>query len=234
MSRFSQRSLQKEQMDDLECSGEVLEQTLRELKTINRWLGGNQVTTLGLDQVVEDFPQPDYSICDVGCGGGDMLRIIHEWAKERKHKVRLTGLDANPNIIELAKKRLGDLSGIQWDVQNVFSEEFRNSKTDILTCTLFTHHFTDDELVSLLKSFQQKANLGIVINDLHRNPIAYFSIRFLTSLFSKSTMVRNDGPISVLRAFSRKDWERILSNAGTSNYRLSWHWAFRWQLVILK
>ncbi len=219
-------------MDDLECSGEVLEQTLRELKTINRWLGGNQVTTLGLDQVVKNFPQPAYSICDVGCGGGDMLRIIHDWAKKRMHKVRLTGLDANPNIIELAKNRLGDLSEIQWEVQNVFSEEFRKSKTDILTCTLFTHHFTDEELVSLLKSFQQKANLGIVINDLHRNPIAYYSIRFLTSLFSKSPMVRNDGPISVLRAFSRKDWEKILSDAGISKYQLSWHWAFRWQLVI--
>lgn len=232
MNRFSQRSTQKELMDDLECSGEVLEQTLRELKTINRWLGGNEVTTDGLDQLVRDFPQPSYSICDVGCGGGDMLRIMQNWAKSRKISVKLTGVDANPNIIELAKTRLNDLNGIEWEVQNVFSQQFQQSKTDILTCTLFTHHFTDEELVSLFRAFRQKINLGIIINDLHRNPIAYYSIRLLTSLFSKSPMVKNDGPISVLRAFSRNDWERILAKAEIKTYRISWHWAFRWQLIV--
>jgi 2-polyprenyl-3-methyl-5-hydroxy-6-metoxy-1,4-benzoquinol methylase len=232
MNRFSQRSTQKELMDDLECSGEVLEQTLRELKTINRWLGGNEVTTDGLDQLVRDFPKPSYSICDVGCGGGDMLRIMQDWAKSRKIAVKLTGVDANPNIIELAKTRLNDLKEIEWEVQNVFSQQFQQSKTDILTCTLFTHHFTDEELVSLFRAFRQKINLGIIINDLHRNPIAYYSIRLLTSLFSKSPMVKNDGPISVLRAFSRKDWERILAKAEIKNYRISWHWAFRWQLIV--
>lgn len=232
MSIFSQRSYQKEIMDDLEYSGPVLEQTLRELKTINRWLGGNYVTTNGLDRLVKDFPQSSYSICDVGCGGGDMLRIMHEWAKRRNHKVNLTGVDANPNTIELAKVRLADLNGIDWEVQNVFSEEFQKGKTDVLTCTLFTHHFTDEELVSLFTAFRKKAKLGIIINDLHRNPIAYYSIRLLTRLFSKSPMVQHDGPLSVLRAFSRKDWEQILAMAGIKSYRISWHWAFRWQLII--
>jgi len=46
MSQFAQRSREKEIMDDLDCSGPVLEQTLRELKTINRWLGGNGVTNI--------------------------------------------------------------------------------------------------------------------------------------------------------------------------------------------
>lgn len=220
-------------MDDLEYSGPVLEQTLRELKTINRWLGGNHVTTNGLDRLVRDFPQSSYSICDVGCGGGDMLRVMHNWAKSRKLKVKLTGVDANPNTIELAKKRLADLEGIDWEIQNVFSEEFQKGKTDMLTCTLFTHHFTDEELVTLFRSFRKKAKLGIIINDLHRNPVAYYSIRLLTRLFSKSPMVQHDGPLSVLRAFSKKDWERILSLADIKNYRISWHWAFRWQVSIL-
>ncbi|MCR9083850.1 MAG: SAM-dependent methyltransferase, partial [Cyclobacteriaceae bacterium] len=51
MIDFTQRSTQKEWMDDLECEGEVLEQTLKELKTINRWLGGNHVTTDGIQKL---------------------------------------------------------------------------------------------------------------------------------------------------------------------------------------
>jgi hypothetical protein len=104
---------------------------------------------------------------------------------------------------------------------------------DITTCTLFTHHFTDSELVQLLKGLKTKSNLAIIINDLHRNPIAYHSIKLLTKLFSKSPMVQNDGPLSVLRAFARADWERIFEEADIRDFQLSWHWAFRWQVIIL-
>jgi hypothetical protein len=104
---------------------------------------------------------------------------------------------------------------------------------DVCTCTLFTHHFTDSELVQLLKGLKLKSNLGIVVNDLHRNPIAYHSIKILTKLFSKSPMVQNDGPLSVLRAFSKADWERVLDEAGIKDFQLTWHWAVRWQVLII-
>lgn len=233
MSLFSQRSQQKELMDDLDCSGEVLEQTLKELKTINKWLGGNTVTTKGLAKIFKLHPQPSYDIADVGCGGGDMIRVMDDWAIKSKKKVNFTGIDANRNIIDLASVRLADKAPIRWLVQNVFSKEFIEGKVDVLTCTLFTHHFTDGELVDLLTAFRQKARLGIVINDLHRHPLAYYSIKWLTKLFSNSRMVQNDAPLSVLRSFSRADWERILDEANIKNYTIRWFWAFRWQLVII-
>ena len=196
-------------------------------------LGGNQVTTGGLKQIFNAHPQEEYSIADIGCGGGDMIRVMHDWALYRQKKVNFEGIDANPNIIELARMRLGDLDNVTLTVQNIFAPEFLLSKVDVCTCTLFTHHFTDLELVQLLKGLKSKSNLGIVINDLHRNPIAYHSIKLLTKLFSKSPMVQNDGPLSVLRAFSRADWKRILDEAGIKDFQLTWHWAFRWQVLIL-
>jgi hypothetical protein len=162
-----------------------------------------------------------------------MMRVMHDWARRKQIKTHFEGIDANPNIIELAKIRLADLKNITLTVQNIFSPEFLSSKVDVCTCTLFTHHFTDSELVQLLKGLKSKSKLGIVINDLHRNPIAYRSIKLLTKLFSKSPMVQNDGPLSVLRAFSRADWERILDQAGMKDFQLTWHWAFRWQVLII-
>jgi 2-polyprenyl-3-methyl-5-hydroxy-6-metoxy-1,4-benzoquinol methylase len=233
MNRFGQRSDQKELMDDLECSGEVLKQTLRELKTINRWLGGNQVTTSGLRKIFKARPQESYAIADIGCGGGDMLRMMDDWAKKEGIRVNFMGVDANPHIIQLARERLHDLPQIELLSQNVFDPNFEVEKVDIVTCTLFTHHFTDYELVDLLKSIGKKACLGVVINDLHRHPFAYHSIRILTRMFSKSQMVQHDAKLSVLRSFSRTDWERILGLAGIVNFRITWNWAFRWQVVIL-
>jgi ubiquinone/menaquinone biosynthesis C-methylase UbiE len=233
MSKFAKRSVEKELMDDLECSGEVLEQTLRELKTINRWLGGNHVTTNGLAKIMKRHPKEVYQIADIGCGGGDMVQVMSRWAKSRHQRVDFTGIDANKNIIDLARVRLKEVSNVRWQVQNVFDPEFLLEKTDIITCTLFTHHFTDQELSGLIQAFRRRASIGIVINDLHRHWFAYHSIHVLTGLFSKSPMVRNDASLSVLRSFRRSDLERILADAGIKTYEIRWFWAFRWQVLIL-
>ncbi|PZX54608.1 methyltransferase family protein [Algoriphagus ratkowskyi] len=233
MSKFAKRSEEKELMDDLNCSGEELNQTLRELKTINRWLGGNYVTTSGLEKIFKRYPQESYAVADIGCGGGDMIRVMHDWAKRQKKEVNFTGIDANRNIIDLAAVRLADLPKVAWRAQNVFDTGFSSEKVDISTCTLFTHHFTDGELVNLLQSLREKSRLGIVINDLHRHPLAYYSIKWLTGVFSKSKMVQNDAALSVLRSFSRSDWERIAKAAQLDHVEVSWHWAFRWRVIII-
>lgn len=232
MNLFAQRSTEKEWMDDLDCSGEVLQQTLRELKTINHWLGGNHVTTHGLDQLVRDFPQKEYTVADIGCGGGDMIAVMDQWAKKKKICAKFIGVDANRNIIELARVRQNDLSSVRWEVQNVFDESFSSEKVDIVTCTLFTHHFTDGELKDLFVALRRKANLGIVVNDLHRHPLAYYSIKWLTWAFSRSPMVQNDASLSVLRSFRRNDWQRIFAAAGITAFQIRWFWAFRWQICI--
>lgn len=80
----------------------------------------------------------------------------------------------------------------------------------------------------------KQVNLGIVINDLHRHPFAYHSIKILTRLFSKSSMVKYDAPLSVQRAFTKKELVRLMENAGIEHYKIKWKWAFRWQIVIMK
>jgi hypothetical protein len=97
---------------------------------------------------------------------------------------------------------------------------------------LFTHHFTDEELVQLFQGLKQKVRLAIVINDLHRHPLAYYSIKWLTGWFSKSPMVKNDAALSVLRSFRRNDWESIFQQAGLTEYSIRWRWAFRWQICV--
>ena len=232
MSRFDQRSREKEIMDDLDCSGPVLEQTLRELKTINRLLGGNGVTNRGLSQVVQRFPQDQYSLVDLGCGGGDMIAVMQTWASKKNIPIRFIGADANANTIALAKERQKALSDVHWQVANVFDSTFLEDQVDIATCTLFTHHFTDEELVQLFQGLKQKVRLAIVINDLHRHPLAYYSIKWLTRWFSKSPMVQNDAALSVLRSFKRRDWKSIFEEAGLGKVEIRWCWAFRWQICV--
>lgn len=231
MGKFSKRSNQKEIMDDLATGGKLMEVTLKELKIINKVLGGNHVTTSSLKQIMNKYPQKSYAIADIGCGGGDMIKVMANWANRKKISCRFTGIDANPNIIKIAKSNLSDIPNITFQTQNVFDESFLKEKVDIVTCTLFTHHFTDKELLLLLSSFRKKAKLGVVINDLHRHPIAYYSIKILTSLFSNSAMVKNDGPLSVLRSFKKSELANILKSSGIPDFEIKWKWAFRWRVT---
>ena len=230
---FKKRSEKTETMDDLAFGGEEMNVTLEELQTINKWLGGNSVTFTGLNSLVSDCETP-LSIADIGCGRGDKLKLMVQWSQARGFKTHFTGIDANPFIIDFARKNTDAYPEITYHCLNIFSDDFQKQKFDIICCTLFTHHFNNKELVTLLKRLQKQTKFGIVINDLHRHWLAYYSIKFITALFSNSNMIKNDAPISVLRSFTRNDWLEILSQAGIQNYSLSWKWAFRWQLIIKK
>jgi 2-polyprenyl-3-methyl-5-hydroxy-6-metoxy-1,4-benzoquinol methylase len=234
MTSFARRSYQKEFIDDLNCDGEELRQTLRELKTINKLLGGNHVTTNGIDKLLKKSPTQKVTIADIGCGGGDMIRVMHDWSQKTKLNISFIGIDANPNTIAMAADNLLKLPNVHFEAADVFDPAFQQQQVDIVTCTLFTHHFTDEELIRMFRSFKNKARIGMVINDLHRHPLAFYSIKILTRLFSRSRLVINDAPISVQRGFKKKELEEILLAAGWENYRISWHWAFRWQVVGFK
>ncbi len=226
------RSYEKEIMDEFSLGGEAMAQTLRELRFINHWLGGNAVTLQGLDILKDTISKPDIEIADMGCGGGDMLVLMARWARKKQLAAQFFGIDANDYIIGYAQEHTTGFPEIRYQNLNVFSPEFQSQEYDIVTCTLFCHHFTDDELIELFRNLRQQVRVGIVVNDLHRHWLAYHSIKWLTRWFSKSYLVRNDAKLSVKRSFLRSDWERILKEAGIEKYQLVWRWAFRWRLVI--
>lgn len=233
MSRFAVRSHAPEIMDDLQCAGEVVHQTLRELDFINHWLGGNRVTLKGLSLLIRNQNKIEsLHIADLGCGSGEMLKLIHQQLKTSYPVIQLTGIDANLNIIAFAEKHCAGVANIHFKAADIFDPDFQKHVFDIAIATLFLHHFTHDQLVDVFQTLKTQARIGIVVNDLHRHPLAYYSIKILTRLFSRSAMVRYDAPLSVLRGFSRAEIQQILTEAGIERYTLRWRWAFRWQLVI--
>jgi len=230
MPDLSHRSEEIEIMDDLNCSGEVVNQTLRELDTINHLLGGNYVTLNGVKELLHriDIPRT-LTVADLGCGSGDMLMRMSQ--QHFDTQMELIGIDANPHITAFANDRNRD-DRIRFETLDIFSEEFKKRKFDIVIGTLFFHHFGSDQLIAFFSQLKHQATVGIVINDIHRHPVAYYSIKALTQLFSKSTMVKFDAPLSVRRAFSKNELVEILKKAEIKEYSLRWMWAFRWQVII--
>jgi cyclopropane fatty-acyl-phospholipid synthase-like methyltransferase len=149
------------------------------------------------------------TIADVGCGGGDLLRAVHDWAQENRLNVELIGIDANPFMTRYSIEKSQAFERIRFQTMNVLSESFRAMRFDIICINTFCHHFADAELVQLLKQLRTQVSTALIINDLQRHRFAYFAIKWISRIFRFSYLAQNDGPISVLRAFSKIRADRI-------------------------
>ncbi len=232
MPDFSVRTLLPEKMDQPGVAPEETRKALRELETVNKLLGGYHVILDALHQL--EWNDEPVTIMDLGIGGGDMLRAIAKWSEKNKRKVNLIGVDWNPVMIEYAKNKSQNFSNIKFITMNVFDDKLLNEKADITMNSLFCHHFNNDELIALVKRMYKLASRAVIINDLHRHWFAYYSIKLITTLYSTTYLVKYDGPLSVARSLTRKEWEDVLSKAGIKNYKLRWMWAWRWQIIIKK
>src|SRR5579875_598326 len=213
MVSFKHRSYQKELLDRNDIPFDDIKKTMQELDIINKRLGGHDAT---LDGIVALLTQQlnfnsSLHIVEAGCGGGDNLRAIKEWSEHIHLTVKLQGIDINEECIDFAKEQKAN-EGIEFFCSD-YKQFVFSTKPDIIFSSLFCHHFTDEELIFMLQWMQENSSVGFFINDLHRHPFAYYSIKVLTQLFSKSYLIKNDGPLSVLRSFKRKDWNHLFERA---------------------
>jgi 2-polyprenyl-3-methyl-5-hydroxy-6-metoxy-1,4-benzoquinol methylase len=231
---FSSRSSALELLDSPDIPKQSLFKNLIELNTINRWLGGHAVTLTGLEQL-QLIKQHNYRILDIGCGGGDTLKAIANWGRKNNYQFTLTGVDLKPDCIEYASRFCKDYPEINFVLADYRNLPELQQEFDVIVTSLFCHHLNNEELLDLFSWCNSQAKVGFIMNDLHRHPLAYYSIAMLTKIFSKSYLVKNDAKLSVLRGFKRKEILAILADLPlhqTITYQLTWVWAFRWLLVI--
>ncbi len=228
MTDFTNRSYQKELLDRDDIPFADIQQNMKELDFINTRLGGHEITIEGFKKLAGE--RNTISVCEIGCGGGDNLNAIYRYCSKKKIHVKFTGIDINPDCISYAKKNtsIPDENFISTDYKNV---DFENDKPDIIFASLFCHHFTNEELITMLQWMKRNSTLGFFINDLHRHPLAYHFIKLATRIFSRSYLVKNDAPLSVLRGFKKMEWENIFNTAAIKNYTIKWKWAFRYLIV---
>lgn len=220
---FEKRSYQAELLDADFIPKEDLYQNLRELNFINTWLGGHDITIAGLKKIKHVLENA--TIADVGCGGGDNLKAIAKWARKKGIALKLVGIDLKQDCVDFAKENCKDfpeISFIQSDYRHV-KQEF-----DIIMSALFCHHLNDKQMVEYLQWCQKYSRKGFFINDLQRHPLAYYSIKYLTALFSKSYLVKNDAALSVWRGFKNDELKNMLAQANIKNAQIQWKWAFRY------
>ena len=221
------RSYTKELLDGDDIPFEDIKRNMEELNFINQWLGGHKITISGIKQLINK--KKEIAVCEIGCGGGDNLSAIVK-TFSNKISIRCIGIDIKDECIAFARENKTLKHCAEW-ITSDYSKVSFTAKPDIIFSSLFCHHFTEEELVFMLRWMQQKSRIGFFINDLHRHWLAYYSIKLLTKIFSKSYLVKNDAPLSVQRGFTRKEWNTLFQEAGIHNFNCKWRWAFRWLIT---
>lgn len=199
-----------------------LEQNLRDLRFINRWTGARRKLRSLLG---EHFQKDDaFSFLDVGAASGDLAENVRT---EFPHAKTLV-LDLDPRNLRLAPqpKIAGD----------AFRLPFRDNSCDVAHCSLFLHHFSDQDCASIILEMHRVARKLVVVQDLHRHPISYRFLPWTKPLFSWHPITIDDGMLSVAAAWRKDELIAILEATRLAKQsRVQWHFpSFRYFIAIAK
>lgn len=227
---FRHRATESEIIDDMSLDASEMDRVLGNLAVINRYLGGYATTIRAFERLV---PSGDAAVrvLDVGAGGGDMARRLIEWGRAHRREVRVVTCDLSFAAAAFAARSLADNPEASVVQADVLALPFRERSFDVVMCSLFAHHFPTPVVARFLVAMHAISKRGVILNDLHRHPLAFAGIWALTRLFPASPIVRNDGPLSVRRAFVRDDLREMERQSGLP-ISVKWCWAFRWQVVV--
>lgn len=217
---LQRRSYQRELIDDPVGDPHDLARMHDELGVINRWLGG---TASSLGELDRRLGRPPRSLLDLGAGGLDLPRAL----LGRGRPERIVAVDLGRGSCRDARRRIRDEDPIHVVCADGFRLPLPDHSVEVAHAALFLHHFREAEVVRLLTEMARVATRGVLINDLHRHPLALGGIRLLTGVFSRSHLIRHDAPLSVRRGFRREELRHLLDAAGLQA-DIDWRWAFRY------
>jgi SAM-dependent methyltransferase len=179
--------------------------SLGDLVRINRrWGGHSTLRSLLKENVPESQP---FSLLDVGAASGDMGSCVRKWYPA-----------ATVTSLDYVESHLAGATG-PTVVADAFRLPFCPGSFDYVFCSLFLHHFQDQQVVELLKGFGTVARRAVLVIDLERNPIPYYFIAWSRPLLGWDPVTVHDGAISVEAAFRRKEMEELARRAGLRNSR---------------
>lgn len=229
------RSKENEIMDDPNIEDRALNEALSDISRVNRWLGGNNITIKAILKLIKKVPiSKEIIICDLGCGDGEMLRIIAKVFRRKKRNVRLIGIDLNEKSLQSANKLSEDYPEISFFRQNILEIDASKFYCDIIISTLTLHHLAYGQIKPVLSKSVMLANKAVIINDLHRSVIAYYLFKIFSFFFIKSYIAKNDGLVSIKRGFTKQELIQFSKDIEVSQFKIDWKWAFRFRWILKK
>ena len=219
------RTISPELLDqDLGTSTEIAA-SLRDLRHINDWFGGTRATTALLRRVARRARLSKLSVLEVGSGLGDVPLAAQRVLAQQGIELQVTLLDRLWS--HLPAGRRGSIAG---DAQRL---PFRNAAFDVVSCSLFAHHFDPPQLTRLVAEALRVSRQAVLVNDLVRSRL-HLALVYLGLPLFRSRITWNDAPASVRGAYTVDEMRALLARVPARRIDISRHFLFRMGILVWK
>ncbi len=191
--------------------------SLADIRKVNRFLGDYRAVLKHFSALIPadaGSPIGPIRVLDVATGSADIPVAMVTWARKRKIRVVVTAVDNNPVAVREATALTQGYPEITVALGDAFALPFEDGSFDIVLCNKALHHFSEDDTVRLLREIDRVAAIGSIVTDLRRSWVAWVLISLLTRIFTRNKLTRHDGPLSVLRSYTRPELEALAEQAG--------------------
>ena len=194
-----------------------MERSLRDLRRINRFLGGHGIYRRLLRQLGDIR-----SVVDVGAGTADLVSGL-------PGSVTRVALDFKiDHLLYLRDRRahrvVGDASRLP----------FRTNSVDAVTSAHFFHHFSEEENLAILNEALRVARRGVAVNDTQRHFVPLAVVKLLSALRLVGRITRFDAPASVLRGYTHREAASLVAQIDARVKRVRRVWPFRFGILLWK
>ncbi len=211
------RRLDPEWMDRPDNTPADLIGTLDDIRLVNRFLRGSTIIVSAMRPFLL-APQngEPLSVLDVGTGGADLPLDLVADARRLGRGIRIVAVDRDAVTLDYAREKTAGTPEIEIRSADAFELPFSPSSFDVVTASMFLHHFAHEDAVRLLRSFRRLARRAVLINDLRRHAVSWAFIALASRVTRRHPMFVHDSALSVLRGFTADELLAAAREAGAA------------------
>jgi len=226
------RNLKPELLDLDDAPFDEVQDSLEDVRLVNRYLGGYKVLLYYIRNFIKRHPlDKEFLVLDLATGSADQPIVVVDMARQLNVKIKVVALDINSKMLNYAHEKIRAYPEIHLVQGDIHSPPFGENSFDVVMNSLSLHHFTKIQAVNILRMADLMSRSGFIINDLNRSRIAHAFILILTRLVTKNRLTRHDAPVSVMNAFTPSEMAVMAQEAGVKHFTVNRHFPYRIGLV---
>ncbi|MDE2996278.1 MAG: methyltransferase domain-containing protein [Bacteroidota bacterium] len=195
-------------MDDPDCDPVLLTNTYDWFARLNPWLGRWHAV---YRSHIRRHLRPDRAtrILDIGCGAGDILRLIRDRAGKDGFEVDLLGIDPDPRAIVRARA-LGTNASLSFQACHSSKLVETGATFDLVISNHLLHHLSRDDVQGLLADSMALSDGLVIHNDICRDDIAWLAFWPVGAIPSFNSFILSDGLRSIRRAWHPDELKKFV------------------------